>query len=333
MPQGVATYIPFATRISPWVGPAATRHLAWPRSYGLLPDEAAELRHLQGRYPELAGRFHPAATGADLDLAVDQMSWFFLFDDQFDGTWGRNPQRAAQLIDAVLGELRDPREPGAVHPMPLVRAFADLWKRSREGMSAAWCARAAANWRAYLSGHATEAEHRARASGPTRAEHLTVRSHTAGVQPILDLAERIGHYEVPTRVYDSDAMAAMRLIAAEVVVLDNEIVSVEKEEAVGDHNLVLLEQQDGRTRGEAIDTVCAMIRTRIERFLRLEAALPELAEHLALGPVERHAVDRFRTDALHTVMRGAHDWQQHSLRYAVEPADPARDVAASPRAN
>ncbi len=335
VPQGVVTYIPFATRISPDVDRAAAQQLRWPRYYGLLPDEASEQRHLQSRYAELAGRFYPTASGDELDLGVDQMSWFFIFDDQFDGVWGQSASWAKRLTSAVNQALQAPADLGLTHPLPLVRAFADLWIRSCDGMSADWRIRATANWRAYLDGHVTEAIYRSRAFDPSQAEHLVVRSHTAGAQPILDLAERLGYYEAPARLHDSAMMTTMRLIASEIVVLDNDIVSVEKEEAVGDDNLVLhIEREMGCTRDGAIDVICGMIRERAERFLDLEERLPWLGSYLALNPAERHALERFRTDALHTVMRGAHDWQQRSHRYASphRVAAPRRRTASPHRA-
>src|SRR5882757_5377102 len=80
MPQGVPLHIPFPSRISPDFDRALACHLDWPRSFGLLPTPGAERRHLRCNYGELAARFHPSATGTDLDLAIDQQSWYFVFD-------------------------------------------------------------------------------------------------------------------------------------------------------------------------------------------------------------------------------------------------------------
>ena len=320
MPQGIATHIPFPSRISPDVERAQAGFLAWPRAFGLLTSADAERRHLQGSYPELAARFHPSASGDDLDLGVDQQSWFFIFDDQFDNALGRDPEWVRHFIDPFVGALTSPPEeapPAAARDAsPLVAAFADLWARSREGMSPSWRARAARTWRRYLTGHVTEAINRSQDARPSFASHLALRLDTCGVPPILDIAERLGHFEVTERAYLSPLVTELRLIAAEVVVLDNEIISLEKEEAIGDNNLVLMTERDSAcSRSAAIERVCRLIRERTERFVALERRLASLGDDLALDQPERDALRRYLADALRPVMRGAHDWQQHCVRY------------------
>ncbi|WP_439674007.1 hypothetical protein [Embleya sp. MST-111070] len=129
MPRGIDLHIPFPCRISPDVDRATERHLAWPLLHGLLADEEAVRRHERARYAELAARFYPDASGADLDLGVDLMSWFFVFHELFDGPSGEDPSRAQALVGSTMEALRRPVRPS---PAPVVRAFSDLWERSRE---------------------------------------------------------------------------------------------------------------------------------------------------------------------------------------------------------
>lgn len=268
-----------------------------------------------GSYAEVAGRFHPTATGADLDLAVDQQSWFFLFDDVFDGPAGTDADTVRQLVRDVAAEL-DGRHAGS---HPLARAFADLWSRSTTGMSETWRARAAADWHAYLSGYVDEALARGRRTLPRAFEHLALRTRTIGALPVLDMAERVGHYECPARALDSPLLQEMRRLAVEVVILDNDIVSVEKEESLGDLNLVLLlENECACSRMEAIDRMCTMVAERISRFVELRHELPALTRSLGLNDREYEALERYRRDALQTLMRGAYDWDQNAERYGDE---------------
>lgn len=318
MPQGMDLHIPFPGRISPDADRARRVHLAWPRSHGLLPGPAAERRHLMGAYADLAAGFHPTATGADLDLGVDQQSWYFLFDDHFDGPVGSDPDAVRALVREVASTLDGP---GAARH-PLARAFADLWGRSAAGMSGAWRARAAADWRMYLDGYVGEAHARSRARPPAFADHLALRTRTIGALPVLDMAERVGHYECPARALASPLLGDLRQLAVEVVILDNDIVSVEKEEAVGEINLVLLLQGERRcSRTAAMELMRAMVEERTNRFIALEQELPALAESLGLDETERTALERYDHDALRTLMRGAYDWHQSVERYGEEFAE------------
>lgn len=315
MPQGVNLHIPFPSRRSPDAERAQAVHLVWPRSHGLLPDEPSARRHLMGSYADVAARFHPTATGDDLDLAVDQQSWYFLFDDHFDGPSGADADRVRELVADVASALDDPGAPRH----PLGRAFADLWERSATGMSGTWRARAAADWHAYLGGYVDEALTRGADRLPRFADHLALRARTIGALPVLDMAERVGHYECPARALDSPLLQEMRRLAVEVVVLDNDIVSVEKEDAVGDVNLVLLlERRRGCSRAEAVRAMCDMVAQRSDRFVALERQLPALAGGTGLDDGERAALERYDRDALRTLMRGAYDWDQHAERYGPE---------------
>ncbi|MCM2422872.1 cytochrome P450 [Streptomyces sp. RKAG293] len=309
---------PFPARISPDAARAAAEHLQWPRSFGLLLTDRAAERHARGHYAELAARFHPAATGPDLALGVDQMSWFFCFDDAFDGPSGDGPGQARTLVDAVADTLDAPPAPDAP---PLVRAFRDLWLRSCEGMSPSWRERAAAHWRAYLYGHVEEAANRHSGNPLTVDEYLRLRRDTIGVQPTLDLAERIGHYELPADLFASDIVAALRTLAAEIDSLHNDLYSLAKEDAGSDpHNLLLiLRRADGADHDDACASVLGMLHTRIARFRDLEGELRTLDGTARLGAQDRTALDRYLRDALHTVMRGPYDWALRSGRYSTGP--------------
>ncbi|MFI1887755.1 terpene synthase family protein [Streptomyces jumonjinensis] len=325
MPRGIDLHIPFPCRISRDVDRARDQHLHWPRSHGLLDSEEAARRHTGARYAELAARFYPDAVGDDLDLGVDLMSWFFLFDDMFDGPEGEDPARARALVESVARVLG---RPAASSDAPVVRAFSDLWRRSCDGMSPQWRHRAAEHWRTYLSGYVIEARHRQRGLMPTVEEHLLLRRETIGVYPTVDLAERIGRFEVPEHVYADGRLTAMRHIAAEVDTIHNDLCSVEKEEARGEiHNLLLiLERRRRCTRAEAVEEMRRMIRSRTERFLVLEAGLPGLCDSYRLAEAQRVPVHRF-ADSLRSAMRGDYDWAEQSGRYATEKTPREQETA------
>ncbi|MFC7615507.1 hypothetical protein ACFQV2_20405 [Actinokineospora soli] len=309
--------IPFPARSSPDAERARADHLAWPRALGLITTDAAAERHRRGDYAGLAARFYPAATGADLDLGVDLMSWFFLYDDLFDGPAGDDPAAAARLVAAVTAVFDGPLPDDA----PLIaRGLADVWRRTCAGMSADFRIRAARHWREYLAGYVDEAEGRDR-SGPYDADtYLDIRRRTIGVLPTVDMAERTSRCEVPKRVHDSAVMTAMLRIAIDINVLFNDIASLEKEKARGElNNLVLiLMREHGWGQARSIARIQDEVRTRVEQFLLLETLLPDVCASFGLDADERDRTDRFRVDCLRTVIRGSHDWHRSSGRYDAE---------------
>jgi len=314
MPRGIDFHIPFPSRISADVGRAERRHLDWPCSFGLLATEEARRRHARAKYADVGARLQPRAVGADLDLSVDQMSWFFIFDDLFDGPRSA-PGPARELVSSVAKVLdRAPRQSAE----PIVHAFADLWRRSRQGMSPAWQKRAADNWRDYLTGYVEEADNRQRARPLSIREYLRMRRRTIGVQPVFDLVERVGGFEVPTRALTSELLATMRRLGKNILIVHNDVCSVEKEDATGDvHNLVLiLERSRNLSRQEAVAIACALIRQWTTDFLGHERELPRLCEVLGLDPAGRSAVERYRVDGLRAAIRGTVDWSELTARYA-----------------
>lgn len=171
----------------------------------------------------------------------------------------------------------------------------------------------------------TEARRRSRGEPPTETDYLPERRRSIGVQPTLDMAERAGHYEVPQRVFTSAPVTAMRQLVADFVILDNDLVSLEKEEARGDpHNLVLvLRRERGLSRDAAVEEVARMRADRVRGFTDLEERLPQECDRLGLTPAERDLLDRYRHDALRTLIRGVHDWAQRAGRYTPAHIIPA----------
>jgi pentalenene synthase len=137
--------------------------------------------------------------------------------------------------------------------------------------------------------------------------------------PSLDLAERVGNYEVPPAALASDLVRDLQTCTLDVVILVNEVCSVEKEEARREvHNLVLIVERIRRcSRAEAIEALIEMASQRVSRFLEREKEIPALCETLALPVQSSISVDRY-ADAMRAWMRGNYDWERRSGRYAPE---------------
>ncbi|MER5863389.1 pentalenene synthase [Kitasatospora sp. NPDC002040] len=314
MPQDVDLPIPFPSRISLDHERARDTHLAWPRSYGLLPTDSAAERHARGDYAGLAARFHPPATGTELDLGVDQQSWFFLFDDTFDGPPGHDPQGVRCTVRSLLDVLA-----GGAATDPMLCAFADLRRRSCEGMSRQWRQRSARAWREYFTGHIAEAVGRRDRTRYSVRQYFGIRRDTIGVTPTLDLGERVRHAEVPDLMHRHPALAALRTLACDLVIIDNDIASVEKECAAGELNnaVLLLRHERDCSTATAVALLREEVAALLGRFERDRLRLTSGRAYLALPGPDRARVDGYLADGVQAVIRGAFDWHRQSRRYVL----------------
>ncbi|MFJ4677739.1 pentalenene synthase [Kitasatospora sp. NPDC088783] len=304
--------LPFPGRTSPDLRAAHDRHLGWPKSFGFLASEAEESHHLKGQFPLIAAMFYPNATGAELDLGVDQQSWYFLFDDALDERWGRSPDRVRHLVGLVKEGVT-----GEASPLPLAAAFADMRRRSCRGMPEDWRRRSAAHWSSYLDHHVHEARSRRDGVPMPLSTYLRVRRHTIGVAPVIDLAERLSSCVLPDHLYTLPHLSVMREMAKTFVICDNDLVSLDKDAALGEpNNLVLcLEREHGLSRPEALARTRRRRAEALDLFTAAQRALLDPAATGHLDPAERELLRRYCTEALQTTVRGAHDWHHASTRY------------------
>ncbi|MDG9702797.1 isoafricanol synthase [Streptomyces sp. DH37] len=310
--------IPFRSAVSPDAEKARLHTLQWLHAFGMLTGEAAFEEYDALRLERAMARFYPRATGEDLMLATDVNGWFFVFDDQFDGPLGQRPEAVARLVDSLARVMdEDEGEPPADAPAgPLVESFRDLWHRVNDGMPPVWRRRFREHWHGYLLAHHREALNRSGGELPSVEEFLATRRHTIGIQPCLDLAERCGRYTVPPELHGGSPLAEMRRITDDVAIFVNDVVSLDKELAVGDVNntVVLLHRGTGRPLRDCVREVCAAANGRVARFREHAERLPGLLEAAGVPQETRAHVEDY-VDGMRNVMRGNLDWSLESRRY------------------
>ncbi|MFJ4487046.1 terpene cyclase [Streptomyces longwoodensis] len=317
MPQDMTFGLP-AAHISPGLDAARRHHLDWVRRTGLAADDRSLAWYVSWDMPRLAALGFPHARGPALDLLADAMGFFFVFDDQFDGPLGRDPAAADRvcrtLIDIAHGA---PPPPGAD---PCTAAFADIRARSTDGAHPAWTARTAHEWEYYFAAQAHEARGRLRGTPADLATYLEVRRGVAATDLPLSLGERAAGLAVPASAFHSPELRLMRRAAIDVTLMCNDVYSLEKEEARGDmDNLVLvLERARHLTRGRALTAARGEVTRRLRRFDRLAAQVPALCTQLALTEREQADVAAY-VRVMTAWMSGYHTWQTETHRYRDAP--------------
>lgn len=318
MPQDVEFDLPFPIALSSDLEGVRRRNLAWVQRLGLVSEGRSLDWYASWDMPRLAAYGFPYAQGAELDLCADTMAFFFIFDDQFDGPLGRDPARTArvcqQLIDILHGATPPPRRDACSV------AFADVWARSTEGAGPGWAARTAHEWEYYFATQAHEAVNRLRGTPSDMESYLQVRRGIAGTDLPLSLGERAADIVVPAAAFHSPQLRIMRQAAIDVTLMCNDVYSLEKEEALGDmDNLVLvIEHTQQCARSEAIATARREVARRCTRFQELALQVPTMSAQLGLVDGQRAAVDTY-VEVMSSWMSGYHAWQTETLRYTNAP--------------
>ncbi|MET7900830.1 isoafricanol synthase [Streptomyces sp. NPDC005355] len=303
--------------LSPGAKTAKAHTVRWLSRFDMVRERSTLAEYDALEMDRLAAYFWPGAEGPDLEVAGDLHAWFIIFDDQFDGELGEDPEAVSRFVDAVVRVTSTPDgEADGAPPSPLVLSFRDLWRRMNAGMPEIWQDRFRGHWRDYLRAHNREALTRTGRVFPSLDAYLSVTRHTIGVQPCLDLIERFGGYTLPSALHGSFPLAGMREAADDVVIFVNDLVSLDKEMAAGDiHNsVIVLRDREGGTVEEAVRRIADLANSRYRGFEEAAARLPALLAEAGVGPGVRRDVEHFVAGIRH-VMCGNLGWSLRTSRY------------------
>ncbi|MFI5987581.1 hypothetical protein ACIBEA_42805 [Streptomyces sp. NPDC051555] len=307
--------IPFPPRINSGTTQALERNVAWARRMGLVANDEEVERYVASQTQEAAAYFYPDIAGEDLDLGYDMCGFFFVFDDAFDVPPGPSLDSAVATCQDLIALLAQPQEAASLDAPPVVVAFSDVWRREAIGMSPTWVRRAAHNWADYFYGQLAEVSNRLAGITLSPDDQMKARRRTIAVVTGMDMAERTGHFEMPSLAWHNSLTQAMLDKVSDHVSMVNDIYSLAKEEADGDHNLVhCIMRSRNCSRADAIGEVVETANGRIKEYIELAQGIPQMCRTLNLSPAERSAVDRHE-DAMRIHFRANHDWGFNAGRY------------------
>lgn len=314
-------YCPLPPAMNPEAEAAQDHTLAWVRRHALVRDEATFERLRASRFGFLIARAYPRAPLSRLAIVSDWNTWLFLMDDECDESGiGRRPQRLRTLHSRFVGVLtsasaritldtQSPDRHGRID-VSLLHALGDLRDRMGALMPRAWMTRFVRSAVEYFESCEWEAENRERGVWPDAATYIRMRCYTGALDSDIHLIELSEGIELPLAVRKHPVLERLMYLANTVVCWSNDIFSLRKERAHRDmHNLVLiLLHHEGITEQAAVDRVARLIKGQVQRFIALEARLPQF------GPSIDAAVRRF-VAVLRAWMRGNLDWSCETGRY------------------
>ncbi|GAA5059721.1 hypothetical protein HNP84_005048 [Thermocatellispora tengchongensis] len=318
MPADVKFEIPLPLRLNEGWREAAERNLDWLARRHLISEGTAGLYNLF-KSERLVGYTFPYASPHGLDMANRIVSVCTLLDDQFDGPAGRDPVSARAIsasFERLLEDADGAEDGEAAGRSPLHQAFAEMWRDSCAGKSAAWRARASESWRRYFGSLVHESGNRRRGEFLPLDCYLEQRLVTGAMQQFTDACEVAGEFEVPWVAFNIPHVRIMRTLTADFVNLANDLASLEKELAAGetDNLVMVIRNERNCTLEEAIEHAYHFVAGKVERFVELREEVPEVVAALEL-PEEDVAVLYRYLDALAAWIVGYERWQRETFRY------------------
>ncbi|MEP7341859.1 MAG: hypothetical protein ABI977_29265 [Acidobacteriota bacterium] len=300
------------TPVHPFAEHAEEQTRQWLAALGLLDSAQAQakFRHLGvARY----GGWPLYNTDPEALVTITRfLTLWIYYDDMLEGL-GEGREELA--VSAIRGDGDFvPPEGGSAH----LKAWWQTALRYRQRMSADWCAGMGEMFREWLGSVKAEAEQlrrlRAQQRYPSTEEYLECRRTSIGVYPTLCLLEYAIGQGLPTQMREHPAMRQLMKGAAEMVLVQNDMVSVAKDAKEQLLNLYFCLSQD---HGQA-EAICREIERLHDHGLKSflngkKILLQEFAEGSPEGTLLRKWIT-----AAETMCHGFARWHVSNTRYAPE---------------
>jgi germacradienol/geosmin synthase len=321
-------YMPFSARVSPHEDAARRNCVTWARRMGMLdaPAGASGLRLWDTHKLEAfdfaicGASIHPDASGPELDLSTQWLTWGTYADDHFPAVFGRaRDMLGAKVFNERLRAFMPVDSAAPPEPAnPIERGLGELWprtvssmpegsrrdlRRSIEDMTESWL------WEL-----ANQIQHRV----PDPVDYVEMRRRTFGSDLTMSLSRLTTGSGVPAGVYRTRPMRGLHNAAADFAGLMNDLFSYQKEvQFEGElNNGVLVVQRflDCDLRG-AIHVVNDLMTSRMRQFEHIVSAeVPQLCDDLDLDASARESL-RGYVASLQDWMAGVLRWHVQTRRY------------------
>jgi germacradienol/geosmin synthase len=330
-----ALYMPFTVRLSPHLDTARKNTLVWAGAMGMLdsvPGGAGdgiwnEQKLMAFDFPLCASGIHPDATGPQLDLTSQWLTWGTYGDDFVPIVFGQRRDIAgAKLFHERLAQFM-PLDCGATPPPlnPAERGLANLWSRTAPPVSAddrlqlrTSILETTGSWLWEIANHLQNRI-------PDPVDYIEMRRKTFGSDLTMSLSRIAEGNAIPPEIYQTRPMQGLCNSAADCACLINDIYSYRKEiEFEGElHNCVLVVRQflgcDAQT---AMNIVADLMASRMRQFERIAATdLPALCADFGLDAAARAHLSHY-VERLQNWLSGILHWHENCQRY-VRPVQSA----------
>ncbi|KZT01823.1 terpenoid synthase [Laetiporus sulphureus 93-53] len=222
LPETMAAW-PWPRRINPCYEEVAAESSAWLRSFKAFSPAS--------QYAFDRCDFEHLRTGCDL------MNLFFVIDEYTDVEDAKTCREMVDVIIDALNHPHDPRPEGEVVLGEIARQF---WELAIKTASLTSQRHFIESFTAYLNSVVVQAVDREQDTISTVEAYLKNRRENIGSRPSFCLIELA--MEIPDEAFYHPTMVGLATYITDLLVLDNDIVSYNKEQSVGDdrHNILTI---------------------------------------------------------------------------------------------
>ncbi|PMD27043.1 terpenoid synthase [Hyaloscypha hepaticicola] len=258
-------------RVNPHTQNIKQECLEWVASFGAFTPEAQKAFD-KCNFNLLAGLSYPWLTMGQLRSACDLMNLFFIFDEHSDKC---EADEVWNQVDIIMDALRHPDKPRPEGEWIGGEVARQFWSRILKISTPTFQSRFLKTWEEYLRGTAQQAEDRSRAHIRDIASYLEVRRRTIGAKPSFNILEM--DMDLPDEVKYNPTILELELLAIDLTIIANDVLSYNKEQASGDdeHNLITIAMKEHNTDVQgAIDWTSMLHAEMVKRFNELYREIP-----------------------------------------------------------
>ncbi|KAF4625249.1 hypothetical protein G7Y89_g12922 [Cudoniella acicularis] len=174
-----------------------------------------------------------------------------------------------------MDALRNPSHPRPEGEWVGGEVARQFWARVIGISTATFQRRFLETWEEYLQGTAQQAEDRCRSHIRDIASYMEVRRQTIGARPSFNILEM--DMDLPDEVIEHPIIRELELLAIDLTIIANDVLSYNKEQASGDdgHNLITIAMAEQNTNAQgAMDWAAELHAEMVEEFNKLYIEIP-----------------------------------------------------------
>ncbi|KAJ7436098.1 isoprenoid synthase domain-containing protein [Mycena galericulata] len=220
LPETMKTW-PWPRIINPHYEKVSAESSAWFHSFKAFSKNS--------QYAFDKGDFEHLRTGCDL------MNLFFLVEEYTDV---ESPAIVQEMVDIVMDALNDPHKPRPEGEIVLGEATRQFWELAIKTASPNSARHFVESFKDYLDSLVVQAEGRAFDTVLTINSYLQTRRQNIGARPSYVPGEL--HLDLPDEAFYHPVVKELETHITDLIILDNDIASYNKEQATGDDRYNIL---------------------------------------------------------------------------------------------